>query len=94
MENKKFYSKNISIRSVVAGLLLAGGLLCGIYFLFFFNTSVETPDRLIMGQFIRGERINNLGLMQDKQNGIYLGFGAAVVGLALEFFGKRPKDKE
>jgi hypothetical protein len=94
MENKKFYNKSFSGRSLVAGILLIGGLWCGIYYLVFFTTSVEVPQQEIMGQVIGGEEINNIGLMQDRQNGIYLGFGAAVVGLALGYFGKRPKDKE
>ena len=94
MENKKFYSRSVSGRSLIAGLLLIGGLGCGIYYLAFFTTSVEVPQQEIMGQVFGGGEVNNIGLMQDRQNGIYLGFGAAVVGLALEYFGRRPKDKE
>jgi hypothetical protein len=94
MENRNWRSRDVSIRSIVAGLLLVGGLICGIYFLVFFDTSVEIPVDVIMGQAIGGEQVNNIGLMQDRQNGIYLGFGAAIVGLALEFFGERRRNKE
>jgi hypothetical protein len=88
MENKNVFSKKVSGRSLIAAFLLIGGLLCGIYYLAFFDTSVE-----LSSPFNGIDRVNNIGLMQDRQNGIYLGFGAAVVGLALEYFGKR-KDKE
>jgi hypothetical protein len=94
MENKKWYHKSISFRSILPGLLIVGGLVCGVYFLMFFDTSVQVPQQEIMGQTIGGERVNNLGLMQDRQNGIYLGFGALAVGLAFEFFGNRRKSKE
>jgi hypothetical protein len=67
MENKKFYNKSFSGRSLVAGLLLIGGLVCGIYYLVFFTTSVEVPQQEIMGQVFGGGEVNNIGLMQDRQ---------------------------
>jgi len=91
MENNKWYRKSFSGRSLLAKILLIGGLICGIYFLLFFDTSVQVPEQEFMGQTFGGERVNNIGLMQDRQNGIYLGFGAAAVGLVLEFLNKRKK---
>ncbi len=82
-----------TLRSLLTYILVIGGLICGIYFLAFFDTSVEVPSQEIFGQTIGGGRVNNLGLMQDRQNGIYLGFGATIVGLAIGFFGERRKDE-
>ena len=84
METTKWYKKNIPGQLVLAYVLIIGGLICGIYFLTAFDTSVEVPG----GQAIGIERVNNIGLLQDRQNGIYLGFGAAVVGVAIRLFYK------
>ena len=78
--------REISIFNLLGGLLLIGGLMTGIYFLVFFDASVEIPQQEILGQMVGGGRVNNIGLLNDKQNGIYLGFGASVVGLALICF--------
>ncbi len=91
METKKWDQKEYSGTSALAVLLMVGGLTWGMYSLLFFDTSVVVPQQEIMGQTIGGERINNIGLMQEKQNGINLGFGAAVVGLAIMLFDKRNK---
>jgi len=93
METKNKLNKQLSLRGVIAGLLVIGGLMCGIYYLAIFDPSVEVPSTEIAGETFGGGRVNNLGLMQDRQNGIYLGFGAAALGLAIEFFGRRPKEE-
>jgi hypothetical protein len=82
-------TKSFSGVTVLAYLLIIGGLACGIYFLAFFDTSVSVPQQEVFGQLIGGERVNNLGLMQDRQDGIYLGFGAAALGIAIKLFYKR-----
>ncbi len=84
-QTTKWYKKNLPGQLILAYALIAGGLLCGTYFLVAFDTSIEVPG----GQAIGIERVNNIGLLQDRQNGIYLGFGAAAVGLAIRVFGKR-----
>jgi hypothetical protein len=63
-------------------LLLLGGLAVSAYFFLAFDTSVESG----MG------RINNLGLMADRQNGIILGIGLSVVGTIMLVIGARGKN--
>lgn len=83
---KEFMNKEIPLLNILGSLLLIGGLIVGFYFLTYFDTSVEVPTQEIFGQTIGGGRVNNIGLMNDKQNGINLGFGASVVGLVLLCF--------
>ena len=88
METTKWYGRNIPGAFVLAYLLIIFGLACGIYFLIFFETSVLVPEQEIFGRTYGGNRVNNLGLMQDRQNGLYLGFGAAALGIAIKLFHK------
>lgn len=86
--------KNISSRVAIATLLIVCGLAYGLYFLMFFDVSVLVPGQEFLGQTIGGGRVNNIGLMQDRQNGLYLGFGAAAVGLILMYMkGRRDEEK-
>jgi hypothetical protein len=62
-------------------LLLLGGLAVAAYFFLAFGTSVESG----IG------RVNNLGLMADRQNGIILGIGLGVVGTIMVVNGARGK---
>ena len=84
-------NKEIPLLNILGPLLLIGGLIVGFYFLTYFDTSVEVPTQEIFGQTIGGGRVNNIGLMNDKQNGINLGFGASAVGLILIYFKKNNK---
>jgi len=63
-------------------LLLLGGLAIAAYFFLAFDTSVESG----IG------RVNNLGLMADRQNGIILGIGLGVVGTIMLVIGARGKN--
>ena len=66
-------------------LLIAG--LCGtFYFALMFDTSVEVPETSFMEQTIGGDRVNNLGLMADRQNGIIVSLGIAVIGTLMMLF--------
>ncbi len=85
--------KQISLLGTLGLLLLLGGLLVGGYFLIYFDTSVEVPKTELFGQTYGGGRVNNLGLMNTRQNGINLGFGAAVVGLFILGFQHYKKSK-
>ena len=67
---------------LIAGLALAG------YFFLAFDTSVTTPQTTILGTTIGGERVNNIGLMADRQNGIIIGMGAAILGTILMYAGR------
>jgi hypothetical protein len=60
-------------------LLLLAGLLVTAFFFFGFDTSVESG----LG------RVNNLGLMADRQNGILIGLGLAIVGTIMLVIGSR-----
>ena len=73
--------------NIIGALILVAGLVVGIYFWAFFDASVEVPRQKIMGQVIGGERVNNIGLLQQKQTGTFLGFGLAVIGLILALVG-------
>lgn len=66
-------------------LLLIGGLAVTGYFFFAFDTSVDTGDSSI-------GRVNNLGLMADRQNGIIIGIGLAVIGTIMLLIGSRGKN--
>ena len=61
------------------------GVLCALYFLLIFDTSVAVPTTDFMGTTIGGGRVNNLGLMSTRSNGIMFGFGLAILG-AIAFF--------
>lgn len=54
------------------------------------DTSVEVPETTIMGQTVGGGRVNNLGLMQDRQNGLLVCVGASVVGAILMAVAPKP----
>ena len=63
-------------------LLLIGGLAVTGYFFLGYDTSVESG----MG------RVDNLGLMADRQNGIIIGIGLAVIGTIMLVIGSRGKN--
>ena len=78
-------------RSWPGGLLAIGGLLAAAYFFFLFDTSVEVPVSKIFGETFGGGRVNNFGLMSQRQNGIIFSIGAAVVGTAIEIVARMRK---
>jgi hypothetical protein len=55
-------------------VLCVVGLLAAFYFMFGFDTSVPTET---------GRRINNIGLIADRQNGLMFSLGLAVIGAIL-----------
>jgi len=59
-------------------LLFLAGLVGGIYFATFYDTSVKTETVEILGQRFGGERVHNIGLMQQRQLGL---FGSGATGL-------------
>lgn len=73
---------------VLGGLMLAGGLLATTYFFLFFDTTVAVPTTEIFGTEVGGGRVNNIGLMADRQNGIIFGLGIAVLGVILMYMGR------
>jgi hypothetical protein len=69
------------LRSLGAILLIAGLAVTG-YFFLGYDTSVESGYG----------RVNNLGLMADRQNGIIIGIGLGVVGTIMLAIGSRGKN--
>lgn len=61
--------------AIVVGIMLL------VFFVFFFDTSVEVPKGDFMGVSYGGNRVNNLGLMQNRMVGIILGLAAVFGGL-------------
>ena len=66
----------------LGALLLIAGLAITAYFFLGYDTSVESG----VG------RVNNLGLMADRQNGIIIGIGLGVVGTIMLAIGSRGKN--
>jgi len=75
----------------LGGVILIIGLAIGLYFWIFFDASVEVPRQEIFGQVIGGGRVNNIGLLQEKQTGTFVGLGAAALGLILVLVGASKK---
>ena len=71
---------------IIGVLLVIGGLLVTFYFLAVFDVSVEVPYEYSAYDFSSGgERVNNIGLMNDQRNGIIGGVVVALVGGVLLF---------
>jgi len=95
-EKKKesIFTKQIDGRAVLGPLLLLLGGIGVLYFMLYFDVSVEVPSQIILGQEIGGGRVNNIGLMQDKQNGIIISGLVFVVGLIVMFLKNSSTQKE
>jgi hypothetical protein len=66
-------------------LLIGAGVL--LFFLLFYNTAVEIPSQTFMGHEVGGGKVHNIGLIQNRQSGIFVGSIVAVAGLACFLFG-------
>ncbi len=75
--------KGSPLLKFLGACLFLGGLAVAVYYIAYFDPSVAVPQTEILGHIIGGGRVNNLGLMQDKQNGLLFSGAVAVVGLAL-----------
>lgn len=75
------------LHSKLAGYLIIGGVLGAVYFFLFFDTSVAVPNGEILGI----DRVNNLGLMSDRQNGMLFCLAIAATGAVIEFFARSRK---
>jgi hypothetical protein len=67
---------------IIGTLFLIGGLAVIAYFFLAFDTSVESGFG----------RVNNLGLMADRQNGIIIGVGLSLVGTIMFVIASRNKN--
>lgn len=71
------------------GLLLCVlGFAAALYFFAAFDTSVEVPTKEVAGQTIGGGRVNNLGLMSQRQNAIIISSVVAIIGIVLFMVGR------
>jgi len=86
--NQSIVTRQIRLLPFIGTLMIIGGIVAVIYFAIFFDTSVAIPTTEIFGQTIGGGRVNNLGLMNDRSNGIMIGIGAAIFGLILSIVAK------
>ncbi|MFH0888394.1 MAG: zinc ribbon domain-containing protein [Planctomycetota bacterium] len=67
---------------ILGGLLLVAGAIVATYYFYHFDTTVTVEPVEIMGKFYGGGgKVNNIGLLQDRQNGIIIGVALAVMGL-------------
>lgn len=70
-------------------ILFLGGLAAAIYFYAYFDTSVAVPTMEVLGERIGGGRVHNIGLMQERQNGLIMSGIAAAVGLLCVILAER-----
>ncbi len=75
---------------IVGSLLFLGGLAYAAYFYAYFDTTVASPTiQLLLGETIGGgDRVHNIGLMQERNNGLMIGGAVAFVGLILALVGE------
>jgi hypothetical protein len=66
----------------LGAVLLIAGIALAAYFFLAFDASVESGYG----------RINNIGLMADRQNGIIIGIGLGVAGTIMLAIGSRNKN--
>ena len=75
---------------VVGGLLILLGVLT-VFGALGMDVSVEVPTQEILGQVVGGGRVNNLGLMNDRQNLIMIGSVLGMGGLLMTLLGGRKR---
>ena len=73
---------------VIGALLFIGGLIGLFYYFQVFDTSVEVPSRMVLGETIGGGRVHNIGLMQERQNGMIISGILAAIGFACLIIGE------
>lgn len=74
---------------VLGVLLFLGGLAVALYFYAYFDTSVSVPSVEILGEVVGGGRVHNIGLMQERQNGLIFSSIAAAAGLLCVILAER-----
>jgi hypothetical protein len=83
LNDQSIMTRNLGCLPFIGLFMLVGGIAAVIYFAAFFDTSISVPTTEIFGQTIGGGRVNNIGLMNDRSNGIMIGIGATIFGLIL-----------
>jgi hypothetical protein len=77
-------ASDTSSTRVLGGLILMVGLGVAGYFFTLFDPSVSTGS---------GMRVNNIGLMQQQQNGVIIGIGLSLVGILMALLGGMSSNK-
>jgi hypothetical protein len=72
----------------IGTLLLVGGLVFAIYYWLFYDTTVTVPSTTLFGERIGGGRVHNIGLMQNRQNGLIISAAVAFAGLFCVLFAR------
>lgn len=75
----------------LGAILFLIGLGALLYYWQFFDTTVGTQSVEILGQRIGGGRVHNIGLLQDRQNGMILGAAAAILGFVCVAIAQKKK---
>jgi hypothetical protein len=68
---------------VLGVLLFLGGLYAAVHYYAFFDTTVPVPVTQVFGQTIGGGRVHNIGLLQERQNGLIISTLITLSGLVL-----------
>lgn len=92
-KNENFGSKEFGLIGIGTALISLG-FIGAFYFIFIFDTTVSVPYMNILGQSFGGGRVNNFGLMQDRQNGIILSSVITIIGLILTLTGIKNNEKK
>jgi hypothetical protein len=66
-------------------LLLLGGIMAGLHY-HRMDTTVLTPSVELFGQTLGGERVHNIGLMEQRRTGITVSIAGTFFGLMLIYF--------
>lgn len=93
INNKNILKKDFGLAGYGVIFLLLGGA-AAFYFFLFFDSSVEVPTTEFLGKTYGGGRVNNLGLMQDRQNGIIISSVFAIIGAIMTITGKSSSKKQ
>ncbi|MEO7716306.1 MAG: hypothetical protein ABIY70_08880 [Capsulimonas sp.] len=80
------WDRPMSGTRLVGGLLLVAGIAGLCYFMFVFDTSVAVPGIEALGDQFKSGRVNNIGLMADRQTRMIASGVAAVIGTLMLIF--------
>jgi hypothetical protein len=73
----------------ILGFVFLGGFGAFMFYWQFYDTSVSFPMQTIFGQTIGVDRIYNIGLMQERQNGMMISGALMAFGFVCAIIGQR-----
>lgn len=74
----------VSPLTVIGSILIIIGFSLVVYFTAVYDTSVHVESTYISGYgSVGGGRVQNVGLLSNRQNGIMIGIGISVIGVVL-----------